>query len=68
MENIILNVGGMHCSSCSALIEETVKELKGVKQAKVDLPNKKASFEFDSKIISVDSIKKAITDLGYTIA
>ncbi len=36
MEKLKLNVEGMHCPSCEILVSDELKELDGVKSAKVN--------------------------------
>jgi copper chaperone CopZ len=66
MASIDLNAGGMHCSSCSMLIEMTVSDLAGVSSASADYVNGTAHVEYDPSIISVDQIVAAIRDAGYS--
>ena len=35
MQKIIIPIRGMHCKSCEILIEENLKQVKGVKRAEV---------------------------------
>jgi copper chaperone CopZ len=64
--SIDLNTGGMHCSSCSMLIEMTVEELPGVSSASADYVKGTAHVEFDPDAISVEAIVAAIRGAGYT--
>ncbi|MDO8442820.1 MAG: heavy metal translocating P-type ATPase [bacterium] len=65
MEKIILEISGMHCASCSAIIENALKEEEGIKSANVNFGTEKAYLEFDSVEISIARIKKIIEKLGY---
>lgn len=56
------NIKGMHCSSCSKLIQSELQD-KGVKAQVQDTG--RASIEFDEKKISEQQIKDMITELGY---
>jgi Cu+-exporting ATPase len=66
MASINLKTGGMHCSSCSMLIEMTVGDLPGVSSASADYVKGTAHVEFDPAEISVEQIVGAICDAGYT--
>jgi sulfite exporter TauE/SafE/copper chaperone CopZ len=58
-------IKGMHCNSCSTLIEN---ELKGkVKNISVSYANEKAEIEFDENKISEKEIKEAIKKIGYNV-
>jgi len=65
MQKTTLKIFGMHCKSCVALIEEVLKEEKGIKSVKVDLATEKARLEFDPVEISITKIQKIIEELGY---
>jgi Cu+-exporting ATPase len=65
MERKVLKVSGMHCASCAALIETTLKKTEGVKTTNVNFATEKLYLEFDPIEISIARIKKIIEDLGY---
>jgi Cu+-exporting ATPase len=65
MEKIILKISGMHCTSCAAVIENTLKKEKGIKSVNVNFATEKAYLEFDEIKISIARIKKIIEKLGY---
>lgn len=58
-------IQGMTCSSCEIKVESTLKKLEGVIDAKVSLVDAKVDITFDENLISMDSIIKAIDDIGY---
>lgn len=62
MKKINLIIKGMHCSSCSKLIQSELED-KGTKAQVQDTG--KAIIEFDEKKISEQQIKDIITELGY---
>jgi Cu+-exporting ATPase len=64
--SIDLKAGGMHCSSCSMLIEMSVDDLPGVASASADYVKGTAHVEFDPSAVTVDEIVAAIRDAGYT--
>jgi copper chaperone CopZ len=59
-------VEGMHCGSCSALIEETLAEQPGVSAASVDLESAKAVVSFTPTDLSVEQLQSAIAEVGYS--
>ncbi|MFA6423772.1 MAG: heavy metal translocating P-type ATPase [Candidatus Magasanikbacteria bacterium] len=65
-ESINLSLGGMHCASCSLLIEKSLKKVPGVKQAHVNFAAEKARIIFDSSKATVDNFIKAVKDAGYS--
>ena len=58
-------IQGMTCSSCEIKVESTLKKLEGIIDAKVNLAEAKAEISYDENIISIQSIIKAIDDIGY---
>jgi Cu+-exporting ATPase len=57
----------MHCASCSASVEKALASAKGVLKANVNLPLEEASVEFEDRQISLDKLKKIISDTGFTV-
>jgi copper chaperone len=65
MKKVTLKVKGMHCKSCSMLIEDALEDI-GVK-AKVDSEKDSAVVEFDENKISEEKIKATIKGEGYKV-
>jgi len=65
MEKTILKISGMHCASCSAIIENTLKNEGGIKSINVNFATEKAYLDFDPIEISIARIVKVIEKLGY---
>ena len=61
----ILTILGMHCASCSAIIENALKKERDIKSVNVNFATEKAYLEFDSTKISTAQIQKIIEKLGY---
>lgn len=60
-----LDIKGMHCHSCSAIIDETVEELAGVATVATSRADNSSVITFDPDVVSVDDLVAAIADLGY---
>jgi copper chaperone CopZ len=60
-----LHVEGMHCSSCVALIEESLTEQAGVTEAVVDLDTSRAVVRYDPLLIGPDALRATIVAAGY---
>lgn len=67
MENVIIKVEGMSCSHCENAVKKAVGTLEGVDKVSVSLEAKSVTVDFDSKVLSLDSIKQAIEDQGYDV-
>jgi Cu+-exporting ATPase len=63
---IELQVDGMHCASCAALIQETLAADPGVREAIVDLESGRASVAVGPGKVSVDALCAAIAAAGYS--
>ncbi len=57
-------ITGMHCSSCAALIERSLKKVPGVTDAHVNLASEKASVTHDSSA-SQNALIDAVEQAGY---
>jgi Cu+-exporting ATPase len=61
----IIKILGMHCASCAINIEKALKSTKGITEANVNFASEKANITYDQEIITLEEIKKIISDLGY---
>lgn len=58
-------ISGMHCSSCSILIDEAVEELDGVISSSTSLKKKLTTVAFDRTRCNADQIAAVIVGAGY---
>ncbi len=65
METTRIAIEGMHCASCSALIEKMVGRMDGVDEMTVNLAANNGTCTFDPAVTSVDAVLAEISDLGY---
>ena len=65
MKKITLKILGMHCASCSKLVEGELED-NGV-SSKIDYASGKAAIHFNPKNMSEDKIKDLIKNLGYNV-
>lgn len=63
METVI-NVNGMMCPHCKAMVEKVCKNVPGTVDAVVDLQAKNVTVTGDA---NVEDLKKAIVDAGYEV-
>ncbi len=61
----ILNVEGMSCNHCVAAVKKALENVDGVKEADVNLEDKKAEVKLD-KEVSEEVLVKAVEDAGYS--
>lgn len=62
----VINIIGMHCSSCVNTIENALKKVPGVSRAKVNFTTEKAYVEYDAARANLNELHQAITKTGYT--
>ncbi len=60
-------VKGMHCASCSSVIEKTFKKIDGVESAEVNYGTEKAKVSFDESKTNPHDLSKHIEPLGYSL-
>jgi copper chaperone len=63
-----LNVEGMSCQHCVHAVKSSVGALAGVDTVDVILEQKLVTVGFDPGVTSLEAIKHAIRDEGYTVA
>jgi Cu+-exporting ATPase len=66
MRDEILNINGMTCASCAKAVEKSVGKLQGIESSSVNFATEKLSVTFDESYVSVERIKEAVKDAGYS--
>jgi len=64
-ERAVVRIGGMACAMCVSALEAALRNLDGVVEAHVNLASEKAYVTFNSRMVGLADIKKAVTDAGY---
>ena len=59
---------GMSCTSCAKSIKTYLEKLKGIKSVDINYASESGSVIYDPVLITRDSIKKEILDLGYNVS
>ncbi|MBM7583121.1 sulfite exporter TauE/SafE/copper chaperone CopZ [Caldicoprobacter guelmensis] len=62
-----LKLEGMSCTSCEMRIENALKKLQGVADAKASFSNSNVIVTYDADVISLDKIIEAIEKLHYLV-
>lgn len=65
-QRISLALYGMHCSSCAAIIERSLKKVPGVSEAHVNFAAEKATVTFDESKTSINELVAGVKKAGYT--
>jgi Cu+-exporting ATPase len=67
MTKLVLKVKGMHCASCSVLIDKLLLKQPGVTSVKTSYGAEKSAIEFDESKITLNKIDEFINKLGYDL-
>jgi copper chaperone len=65
VETAHLKTSGMHCTSCSMLVDMTLSDLAGVSESSTDLASGSTTVTFDSDVVTIGAIIEAIRGAGY---
>jgi Cu+-exporting ATPase len=67
MTKLVLKIKGMHCASCSTLIDKLIGKEEGVVSIKTNYGAEKTAIEFDEAKIPLTKIDALINKLGYDL-
>jgi P-type Cu+ transporter len=65
MDKITLPIEGMSCASCQVHVQDALGEIRGVKQATVNLITRDATVSFDPAVVSAQELVSKLNDIGY---
>ena len=66
MNEIILNVQGMHCEGCERRVNNALSQIDGVDEVIANHNKGTVTIKTNSKV-DIDEIKERIDDLGYEV-
>jgi Cu+-exporting ATPase len=58
-------IEGMHCASCVLRVENSLKKVRGVDAASVNLATEQANVAFDPAVCTLDALYQAVEEAGY---
>ncbi|MGA1824037.1 MAG: heavy metal translocating P-type ATPase [bacterium] len=67
MKSRTFHIEGMHCASCSRLIEKVLSKKQAVDTITVNLARGSAFIRYDEKALSFTDVKKEVAGLGYKV-
>lgn len=67
LQKVVMKVKGMHCASCSVLIDKLVGKQPGVASVTTSYGAEKTVIEFDDAKIGLPQIDKFVNQLGYDV-
>lgn len=63
-----LKVTGMSCENCVQSVTKILRDVEGVRDAKVDLASGIAEVDFDETKTNVEALCAAVDDIGFDAA
>jgi len=66
-DQISFTIGGMHCATCALTIHDSLMEVPGVVDAKVNFALGKAVVDYDASIANEGKLRKAVEEAGYKV-
>jgi copper chaperone CopZ len=64
---VVLKVEGMDCILCAGGLQNTLRQIPGVRQAEVSYQLKSATIEYDPQAVEPARLVKVISDAGFTV-
>ncbi|MBI5750500.1 MAG: cation transporter [Nitrospinae bacterium] len=64
VKQVTLNIGGMTCASCPAMVKTALKKLDGVVDTDVSYKDAKATVKYQDGKVTVEQMIKAIEGIG----
>ena len=61
-----ITVKGMSCAHCEARVNNALSALPGVKDSKASAKKSSVTVRFDETAVTLDAIRNAVTEAGYT--
>ena len=62
-----LNIGGMTCAACVYHVERALSGVPGVASARVNLGVEKATVQYSPQLASLNELRRAVEDAGYSV-
>ena len=66
-ETVVFRVEGMHCGSCSMLIDDTLEDLPGVSHSHTEVKAARSTVTLNTTRTGPQQVIDAIAALGYTM-
>jgi len=66
-DQLTLTIGGMHCATCALTVQDSLNEVPGVAEARVNFALGKATIDYDAGVATEEQLKKAVEGSGYKV-
>lgn len=63
-----LSIVGMTCGACARRVQRSLQRVPGVQSVAVSLDDGRAAVTYDPALASVDALRRAVVDAGYSLA
>jgi Cu+-exporting ATPase len=63
-----LRIKGMHCATCVDTVRDALSSIEGVSDVRVNLATEKASFVYEPRLVSMETIENVVKESGYEVA
>ncbi len=63
----ILKIPALHCGSCANSVKKVLKDLPTVEVTQADAESKLVRVQFDETAVSLDQIREALDEVGYSV-
>ena len=67
LEHASITIEGMDCAACATAIENKLKAVPGVREAKVSFEQGTAEVDYETGAASVEQLEKAVQEAGYRV-
>ncbi|EEF57858.1 Heavy metal transport/detoxification protein [Pedosphaera parvula Ellin514] len=65
LETHVIEIDGMTCDSCVNIINDALQAVDGVKEVRVDRPNRRVHVTYDSSKTNIPALHDVLLDHGY---
>ena len=68
MEKRVFKIDGMACQNCEKKVENALKAIEGVENAKASVTQKNVEVEYDSQRVCFNQMQEAVDDAGFDMS
>lgn len=66
-DELTLTIGEMHCATCALTVQDALKEVPGVRDARVNFALGKAVIDYDASVATEARLRQAVEESGYKV-
>ena len=65
-QEVTLKIPALHCGGCATTVTQSLEKLAGVQVTETDPESKLVQLEFDNSTITLDEIRDALDQVGFS--